>query len=98
MGLLQVRLREKGFRSMTDIREEVKADLINTSTRQLGFAQVRFDLISGDVLTITTRILFSLEINFYLPHVLMFNVPLFHQLGHFEEDFSNNAALREKTD
>ncbi|ETN78413.1 hypothetical protein NECAME_10359 [Necator americanus] len=34
-----VRLREKGFRSMTDIREEVKADLINTSTRQLGFAQ-----------------------------------------------------------
>ncbi|KAK5967224.1 hypothetical protein GCK32_000237, partial [Trichostrongylus colubriformis] len=34
-----VRLREKGFRSMTDIREEVKADLINSSTRQLGFAQ-----------------------------------------------------------
>ncbi|KJH48990.1 hypothetical protein DICVIV_04889 [Dictyocaulus viviparus] len=34
-----VRLREKGFRSMTDIREEVKADLINSSTRQLGLAQ-----------------------------------------------------------
>lgn len=34
-----VRLREKGFRSMTDVREEVKADLINSSTRQLGLAQ-----------------------------------------------------------
>nr|CDJ84110.1 Twinkle protein [Haemonchus contortus] len=36
-----VRVREKGFRSLTDIREEVKADLINSSTRQLGFAQWR---------------------------------------------------------
>ncbi|VDO04457.1 unnamed protein product [Haemonchus placei] len=35
-----VRVREKGFRSLTDIREEVKADLINSSTRQLGFAQL----------------------------------------------------------
>ncbi|WKY15120.1 hypothetical protein Q1695_000547 [Nippostrongylus brasiliensis] len=34
-----IRLREKGFRSMTDIREEVKADLINSSTRQLGLSQ-----------------------------------------------------------
>ncbi|KHJ99745.1 hypothetical protein OESDEN_00254 [Oesophagostomum dentatum] len=42
-----IRLREKGFRSMTDIREELKADLINSSTRQLGIAQVRlFALIA----------------------------------------------------
>uniref|UniRef100_A0A1I7X602 SF4 helicase domain-containing protein n=1 Tax=Heterorhabditis bacteriophora TaxID=37862 RepID=A0A1I7X602_HETBA len=34
-----VRLRDKGFRSMTDIRDEVKADLINSSTRQMGLAQ-----------------------------------------------------------
>ncbi|KAK6041977.1 hypothetical protein COOONC_20518 [Cooperia oncophora] len=36
-----VRLRERGFRSMNDVRAEVKADLINSSTRQLGFAQVK---------------------------------------------------------
>ncbi|VDM75353.1 unnamed protein product [Strongylus vulgaris] len=39
LGRESVRLREKGFRSMTDIREELKADLINSSTRQLGLAQ-----------------------------------------------------------
>ncbi|CAI4226327.1 unnamed protein product [Auanema sp. JU1783] len=34
-----VRMRDKGFRSMTDIREEVKADLIHSSSRQHGLAQ-----------------------------------------------------------
>ncbi|PAV91526.1 hypothetical protein WR25_25571 [Diploscapter pachys] len=34
-----VRMRDKGFRSMTDIRDEVKADLVHNSSRLAGFAQ-----------------------------------------------------------
>ncbi|PAV91494.1 hypothetical protein WR25_14198 [Diploscapter pachys] len=34
-----VRMRDKGFRSMTDIRDEVKADLVHNSSRLAGFSQ-----------------------------------------------------------
>lgn len=36
-----VRVRDKGFRSMTDIREEVKADILHSSQRLQGIALVR---------------------------------------------------------
>lgn len=37
---VQVRLRDRGFRSMTDIREQVKNELVHSSERMHGIAQV----------------------------------------------------------
>lgn len=42
-GILEaVRVRFRGFRSLIDIREEVKNELVQNTSKTVGFAQVKF--------------------------------------------------------